>query len=234
MEAIMKIDDVIAYMLRGRIIDLSKKAVPGGAEGPGTTGQRKYEIRPFTFPPGEIMHEIEMENHISTHIEAPSHWVPARHGRSAKDVSELPLTTFFGSAVLVDCKDIEPKTGIGPAMLEGFQIQASDIVLLGKSPHQGDDTCYLSKEGAEYLLEQKIKMLGVDDTICPENTEYVMKDMEQYFTHDLMLCNDIPLIEGLVNLEALKTQRFLFLAFPAKLGGLDSFPIRALAIEENE
>ena len=178
------------------------------------------------------MHTIEMENHISTHIEAPSHWVPARHGRPAKDVSELPLATFLGPGVLVDCTDLEPGAGIGRAILEEAGVKEGDIVLLGKAPQSGDDVCYLSREGAEYLLEKKIKMVGVDDSVCPENPEFVMKDMEQYFTHDLMLCNDIPLIEKLANLEALKSHRFLFLGFPAKMGGVDSFPIRAVAIEE--
>ena len=175
----MRIEDVVEYLLRGRIVDLSKKVTPGAAEGPVNTGKRKYEIHPFTFPPGEIMHEIEMENHISTHLEAPSHWVPARHGKSGKDVSELPLATFFGLAVLVDCKNVEPRTGIGRSILEKFQIKENDIVLIGKSPHQTDEICYLSQAGAEYLLEKRVKMLGVDDSVCPENPEFVMKNMDK-------------------------------------------------------
>ena len=61
-----------------------------------------------------------------------------------------------------------------------------------------------------------------------------VQDLKTYFTHDLMLSNEIPIIEGLVNLEKLTKSRFLFFGFPAKMGGLDSFPIRAVAIEANE
>lgn len=68
----MKIEDIAAGLSKARIIDLSKKVTPGKAEGPLDTGKRKYEIKKFTFPPGEIMHFIEMESHISTHVEAPS------------------------------------------------------------------------------------------------------------------------------------------------------------------
>ena len=32
------------------------------------------------------MHFIDMESHISTHVEAPSHFVPVLHGRPAHDV----------------------------------------------------------------------------------------------------------------------------------------------------
>jgi len=230
----MKLEDVAAYLTQGRIIDLSKKVTPGNAEGPLDTGKRKYEIQSFTFPPGEIMHTIEMESHISTHIEAPSHYVPVRHGRSANDVSEVALERFFGMAVLVVCQDLPPKTAIGKEILERFPIQENDIVLIGRCPHQKGDRCYLAKEGIEYLLQKKIKMVGVDDTVFPEDPQYAMKDLEKYFAHDYFLSNEIPIIEGLANLEGLRKARFLFFGFPAKMGGLESFPIRAVAIEGND
>ena len=167
-------------------------------------------------------------------MEAPSHFVPVRHGRNADDVSEVALNKFFGLGVLVDCKDLAPRTAIGRKILEHFQIKENDIVLIGKGVHQGKDRCYLSKEGVEYLVQKKIKMVGVDDTVFPENPEFLGKDLTQYFTHDLMLSNNIPIIEGLANLTELKKQRFLFFGFPAKMGGLVSFPIRAVAMEGNE
>ncbi len=230
----MKMEEVMGYLLKARVIDLSKKVTPGKAEGPVGTGKRKFEIKPFAFPPGETMHNIEMESHISTHVEAPSHFVPARHGRSAQDVSEVVLTNFFGLAVLVDCANLAPKTPIGRQILEKFQIKENDIVLLGKCPHQGMNRCYLAKEGVEYLLQKKIKMVGFDDTVFPENPEFLAKDLAKYFTHDLMLSNDIPIIEGLANLNELTRRRFLFFGFPAKMGGLEAFPIRAIAIEGRE
>lgn len=233
-EVIMRIEEVVEYLSRSRIIDLSKKVTPGKAEGPVDTGKRTYEIKPFPYPPGELMHHIEMESHISTHVEAPSHFVPVRHGRNADDVSEVTLNKFFGMAVLVDCKGLPPKTPIGRKILERFQIKENDIVLIGKCDHQGNDRCYLAKEGVDYLIENKIKLVGVDDTVFPENPEFLGKDLTQYFTHDLMLSNNIPIIEGLANLAELKKQRFLFFGFPAKMGGLESFPIRAVAMEGNE
>jgi kynurenine formamidase len=230
----MQIEDVAAYLAKGRIVDLSKKVIPGKAEGPLDTGKRTYEIKPFAFPPGELMHKIEMESHISTHIEAPSHFVTARYGRSAHDVSEVALSRFFGMAVLVDCQDFAPRTTIGASVLARFQIQENDIVLIGKCRYGGEERSYLVKEGVEYLLQKKIKMVGIDDSVYPEDVELVPKDLKTYFTHDLMLSNEIPIIEGLVNLEELTKPRFLFFGFPAKMGGLDSFPIRAVAIEANE
>jgi len=230
----MKLEEIVKSLLAGRIIDLSKKVVPGKAAGPLDTGSRRYEIKQFTYPPGELMHYIDMESHISTHIEAPSHFVPVRHpGQTGNDISELALTKFIGMAVLIDCKKLPPRTPIGKGVLEKFDIKEDDIVLFGRCPHPGQDRCYITKDGVEYLVKKKVKMVGVDDTVFPEdmviNRE---RKLETYFTHDFLLSNDIPLIEGLANLEALKKPRFFFIAFPAKMGGLESFPIRAVAIEE--
>jgi len=232
----MTIEDVARYLAQGRVIDLSKKVSPGKAEGPLDTGKRKYEIKTFTYPPGELMHYIDMESHISTHIEAPSHFVPVRHpGQKGNDISELALTKFFGMAVLVDCKNLPRKTPVNKEVLVRFDIRENDIVLLGRCPYQGEDRCYMVKEGVEYLLQKKIKMVGVDDSVFPEDiTINRPRDLNKYFTHDLMLSNDIPIIEGLGNLGELKKSRFLFFAFPAKMGGLESFPIRAVAVEGKE
>jgi len=227
----LKLEQICSSLMNGRIVDLTKKVSPGRAEGPVGAGKRKYEIREFRYPPGEIMHFIDMESHISTHVEAPSHFVPVRHGRPAHDVSEIALDRFFGMSVLVDCKDLAPKTPIGAEILRQAQVRQDDIVLIGNCPHPGENRCYVARDGAEYLLERKIKMVGVDDTVFPEDPRVLGKEIEKYYLHDLMLSNEIPVIEALSGLDRLRKTRFLFFGFPAAMGGLESFPIRAVAIE---
>lgn len=228
----MELEDLKTFLANAHVVDLSKKVSPGKAAGPFETGARLYQIEPFTYPPGELMHKISMESHISTHVEAPIHYVRPRYHREAKDISELPLSAFFGVAVLVDCHTFPPRTAIGKEILYRFPIMEKDIVLFGNSPHTTDDRCFLAREGVEYLVRKQIKMVGIDDTVYGENPEYRLKVFEKYYTHDLLLSNDIPLIEGLTNLGELTTQRFFFIAVPAKMGGLESFPVRAVAIEQ--
>jgi len=229
----MKFEEVAALLSRGRIVDLSKQVNPGGAEGPLDTGKRKYEIEQFTFPPGELMHNITMESHISTHVEAPSHFVPVRYAKAAKDVSEVALEHFFGMAAFVDCKKLPLRAAVGREHLEKFDIRDNDIVLFGNCIHEGTDRCHLVKSAAEYLLEKKVKMMGIDDTVFPEDPD-LPKTLENYLCHDLMLSNDIPIIEGLNHMDQLRKPRFLFFALPARMGGLEAFPIRAMAVEERE
>ena len=229
----MNIADVAAFLGKARIIDLSRKVIPGAVEGPQGAPPRRYEIKPFAYPPGETMHYIEMESHISTHLEAPSHYVPVRYRRSAHDVSEMALSHFFGFAVLVDCHKLPARAQIDAALLEKRSIQENDIVLIGNSPHRGNDTVFMVKEGAEYLLSKKIKLLGFDNTIGIEDIRMPL-DLKNYYTHDIMLSNEIPVVEMLVNLDEIRKSRFLFFAFPPKMGGLESFPVRAVAIEDTE
>jgi kynurenine formamidase len=236
----LNIEEIGEYLNKARVIDLTLEMNPGSTEGPAAKPSRRYEIHRFEFEPwkvwsgpGETMHYVETESHVATHVEAPSHYIPSRHGRSAPDLSELPLSTFFGSAVLIDCKELGPETPIDADVLQKFPIHEDDIVLVGKGQHigpEGKDRSYLLKEGAEYLLSKKIKLIAFDDTIVPENTR-VMRDLSTMFTHEIMLSNNIPIIERLTNLEELTRPRFLFFAFPAKMGGIDSFPIRAVVVE---
>lgn len=229
---IASMQDVAMYLSQARIVDLSKKVMLRAAEGSLDTGMRRYEIRSRLFPPGELMHDIDMESRISTHVEAPSHLVPALHNKPAADVSDLDLTSFFGAAILIDCKNLAPRTAIGRDILAQADIRQGDIVLIGKSAHERADRCYMAKDGAEYLAETKIKTVGLDDTVYPEHPTALGKDLSRYFTHDLMLSNGIPVIEGLANLNELRKQRFFFCGFRAKMGGLESFPIGAVAMED--
>jgi len=50
-------------------------------------------------------------------------------------------------------------------------------------------------------------------------------------THVNLLKNEIPLIEGLVNMEQISRERLFYIGLPLKVVGLDSSWIRAIALE---
>jgi kynurenine formamidase len=212
-----------------RVIDLSKRVEPGKVAGPVGMGPRKYELKPFTFPPGEMMTEIWMENHISTHVESPAHFMGPRHGRKGMDVSELPLTSFYGEAVLVNLAQCAKGQEVLPAQVQAAGAVARDIILFGNAPHDGKDRPYLGEAVARYLADLPARMVGIDDSVFPENPAVLLKELDKYFIHDFLLSKDICLVEGLVNLAALPAARFVFFGVPPAMGGCDSFPIRAMA-----
>lgn len=212
-----------------RLIDLSEKVEPGKVFGP-RDDKRRYEIRSFAFPPGETMHEIDMESHISTHVEAPSHFMMARFGKAAKDVSELPLNSFIGEAIFIDLSQSKPRQVFMPEDMKEEGVHEQDIVLVGNSPYKTSDRPWLASEAAKWFAELPIKMIGFDRTVMIEPPQEP-KTLEKYCMHEYMLSNDIPMIEVLANLDKLRKKRFFFAGIPAKMGGLDSFPIRAVAFE---
>jgi len=225
-------EEVAAFLSRGRIVDLSKKVTPGNAPGAVGAPSRRYELEQFRFPPGEIMHYIAMESHISTHVEAPSHFMPVISDQRGHDVSEVALDRFFGMGVLIDCRDAGPREALGPEFLAKFPIMGGDIILVGCSKYKGVDRPFITPEGIRQMVaDKKIKMLGYDDTVSVEDPEYRGKVIEKYLTHYHVLANEVPLIEQMAHLEELSKPRFMFFGFPAAMGGLDSFPIRAVAVE---
>jgi len=79
-----------------KVVDLSKAIRPGilKINGEYIHGDqvRRLELREFVYQYDKcIMHWIDTETHIGTHVEGPSHYPSGN-----KLVSELPLDTFMG------------------------------------------------------------------------------------------------------------------------------------------
>lgn len=208
-----------------RVVDLSMELRPGVLKLNGEylhAGQpRRLEIRQFIYALDEmLMHWVETETHIGTHIEGPLH-----HPRGSRCLTEFPLETFMGEAVVLDFSHLKPSKGRGLPIeaghLEG--VKAGDIVLM-RSPYRGGEAPYISPEAAEALLEKGIKMLGIQGIGVEARGSTT--------THDRLLLNDIPIIEELLNLDELIRERVFFIGLPLKIRDIDSSWIRAIALEE--
>ena len=81
----------------------------------------------------------------------------------------------------------------------------------------------ISMELIEYLVDAKIKLVGVD-TINIDNS----KDLNRP-AHTLFLKNDILIVENLTNLHKLHGKEFIFYAVPLKVKKAAAFPVRAFA-----
>jgi arylformamidase len=199
-----------------RLVDLSVMLVPGKET-------RRLEIRPFIYQHDKTtMHEVDMESHLGTHVEAPSHYVVG-----GKDLAGMPLDTFLGEGVVLRCSLDEPGQPIGPQQLQSAdqgRVKPGDIVLLSCFPQSEDRRSYLSPEGAMWLFEKKAKMIGFDNSLREDPPGKTT-------THEILLKNDVPLIENLTNLDKVTEPRVLVIALPLFIDGLDSSPVRAIAVE---
>ncbi len=216
-------------MRQFKVIDLSIRMVPGvrKVSGEYRHGEltRRLEIRQFLYreQAGAMasMHWIDAESHIGTHVEGPSHFK-----EELQAVGEMPLETFMGEAVLLRFVEPRPVNGVGqpikPEHLE--RVRGGDIVLMW-SPYEGADKPYVSPEAARALFEKRVKLVGFD------MSRVGVEAPGCFATHENLLGNGIPVIEGLTNLEALEKERFFFVAFPIRIAGLDSSWVRAVALE---
>jgi arylformamidase len=208
-----------------RLIDLSAEITPGvlKVNGEYVHGKetRRFEIRQFIYAPDKaLMHWVETETHIGTHVELPAHLI-----QGAKASSEMPIEAFLGEAIVFDFTPLKPKNGKGQPITASHLAKAKpgDIVLMWSS-HQGMEQPYISPEAAKHLAEKRVKMVGIQNI-------RVEAPGGSMATHNNLLKNEIPLIEGLVNLDKIRKERVFYIGLPLKVAHLDSSWIRAVALE---
>jgi len=216
-----------------RIIDLSQEIRPGLLElnGDYTWSRllRRFQLRQFLDKHDQmVMHFVEAETHVGTHVEVPRHL-----RKDGKSCAEMPLESFFGEAIVLNFDFLTPKEGKGQAITPSHlsQVKEGDIVLMWSS-YKGSECPYLSAEATNWLVQQRMKMLGITPGIGaedPRSTEPAFP--EAFATHKNILGNDIPLIENLSNLEAIQKERVLFIGLPLKIVDLEASWIRAIALE---
>jgi kynurenine formamidase len=205
-----------------KMIDISEPIYPGVLKADNTyywgKHQRKFELKQFiTGVDGGYMHFVEAEVHLGTHVECPAHFT-----NGAASPADMPLETFYGEAIVIKCKP-------GPMSPEDFKnVRDGDIVLL-----YGDDWgAWLSIEAARFLVDKKIKMLGVENVSADSPDCYVIGGNVPTVVHECLLTNNIPLIEQLANLASISKERVFFMGMPLRIHDIDSSWIRAVVWEE--
>jgi kynurenine formamidase len=201
-------------MFKGhKIVDLSPELVPGKED-------RRLAIREYIFELDKTyMHDIDMMSHIGAHIEAPSHYK-----KHLTDVSRLPLSSFIGEAVCLNVKSVGKAKPILPEHVKKISktgVKKNDILIL-YSPYKGKDIPFISLQLAEWMAKLPVKLLGIANSVG-------LEEPKRMFTHDFLMRKDIAIIERIENLDKVP-ERFIFIGFPLRIKGLDSSPIRAVAL----
>jgi kynurenine formamidase len=95
-------------------------------------------------------------------------------------------------------------------------------VLFGKGEYFEKEVG-ISEEVARFLVEKKIKGVGID---APSIDPYPFE------VHRILLAHEILIFESLTNLKALVERTATFFGVPLKLTGCSGSPIRAFALRE--
>jgi kynurenine formamidase len=210
-----------------RVVDLSKQLDPA-------TERRRCKVRRdyvVVNGVGDYHSELDLASHLGTHLELPYH-----HNNDWKDVTQFPIESFVGRGVLLNLRTARPNQLIGREDLDAAdkgKVKPGDTVLLDSPFHSepfsnacDDRRPDLSEEAAYWFLEKQVKCVGWGDGIAIENNREGCIAF-----HDLLLAKDILFLEVLKNLDQLRNEIFLIVYAPLPIVGLDSSPVRVVAIE---
>lgn len=176
------------------------------------------------------MHTVEFASHIGTHLETPYHW-----NRRGRDCADIPVERLIGDAVVLDLRDVPTNRDVS---VEDVQKAAEKVGGIRKGEmvfcHTVDlidedkRAPFFSTDAVKWLASQGMSIFAV----CAEMEDLVRFGPEGDFpNHDVLFSQDILLIEYVTNLEALTAPRFTAVALPIKIVGLDSCPIRLVALQ---
>ncbi len=167
---------------------------------------------------------ITLDSHTGTHIDAPAHFLS-----DGKTIDQIDRGIIIGECTVLDFMEVTD--GVTKSDLEKKKIKEGDIVLLKtKNSSLGLDAAfdknfiYLEKSGAQYLVEKKIKAVGIDYLGIERN-------QPDHETHTILMKHEIGIIEGL-RLSHVETQRYFFLCLSLPVVGLEAAPARAILVHQ--
>ncbi|SMP52557.1 arylformamidase [Sphaerochaeta associata] len=212
-----------------KVIDLSKILDPA-------TETRRCKIRRFNTggPIPDFHTDMDLTTHLGTHVETPYH-----HNDNWKDVVQLPIEHFLGRCVYLNFTHLAPNSYITADDLEKVcrgRVGKNDVVILD-SPHKlppftpktntaEDKRLFISRETAQWLADIGVKCVGFGDGVSIENSN---KDVCAF--HDVLMEQDVTFLEVLKNLDQLSEEVFFIAFLPLPIKGIDSSPVRVVAIE---
>jgi arylformamidase len=217
------------------IVDLSP-TVPDGFRGPPSTDVGvQLEVR--TKPGYWQSSQASLSVHTGCHVESELHVLEG--GRA---IDALPLDRVIGSALVLDLTPISPRALIEPPALAaalaatGDEIRPDEVILLRTdwaaralgTPDYFRDSPALSREAAEWLVARRPRCVGCDFFEEPAARDPGW-EAPDFVVHRTILGAGIPLVEGLVGLDALPARCEFFAPF-FKFGGVEAAPARAFAV----
>jgi kynurenine formamidase len=188
---------------------------------------------------------LTLGSHTGTHVDAPYHFLA-----DGKKIDEFPVQRFVGNGVLIDVSGKADRELIEPEDVATYAtlIDKGDFAIFktGRDKYFGTPQYnlhpYLSAEGARFLLQMGVSLVGID-ALNVDPTYYEDRDLDPsakdlpdeeeygYPVHDILLGNDILIVENLCNLAKIKPVKGLYSFLPLMLKDSDGSPIRAVFMD---
>ncbi len=206
-----------------RIYDISVPIRSGGVIYPGNPEIDITLQQAVAKGAGANVSLIRFGSHTGTHADAARHFFD-----DGQPVDQIPLERLIGRALLLSFPD--DLRSIGAADLEAHDLKGHTRILLrtrnsallSKKDFAPDYT-YLAPDGAEYLVDKGVELVGVD---------YL--SIEQFHsghhrTHRTLLGKSVVIVEGL-DLSLPPPGEYQLVCLPLRIEGCDGAPARAVLL----
>ncbi|WP_299024549.1 cyclase family protein [uncultured Thermanaerothrix sp.] len=172
--------------------------------------------------------KVEMGLHTGTHLDAPYHFLP-----DGARLESLSLDVLIGSAQVVEVPETFGE--ITAEVLKNLPLAGGAQRVLFKTRNsrfwaQGErefrtDFVGITQDGAEYLVEQGVRLVGVDYlSVAPYKRSRP--------THEVLLRAGVVIIEGL-DLSQVAPGLYQLICLPIKFQGVEGGPARAILVEDS-
>lgn len=210
-----------------QIYDISLPISPDMPVWPGDPAVILEKVSSMDLGAHDNVSRLACSVHTGTHVDAPHHFL-----NDHRTVEALSLDVLTGPARVVQIPDDVPLITAGT--LEKAVFPSGTVRLLLKTRNSrfwergikefARDFVGLSPDGAEWLVQAGVKMVGIDYlSIAPYK--------QSTPTHQALLKPGIVILEGL-DLSAVAPGLYDLFCLPLKLVGSDGAPARAILIEK--
>jgi len=174
--------------------------------------------------------DIHMVVHHGTHVDAPSHFFI-----DGPTFDQIPLERLHGTGVVWQIRK-GPEAVIEIADLERAtpKVRPGDIVMLDTgwaskvNTHAYEDHASISREAAQWLVDNGVKMVGVDFSTPDLSSHRRTKDYE-FPAHVTLLGQGVLIAEHINIVEGLAGQRVEFMIPAIAIAGADGGFARPMA-----
>ncbi len=170
--------------------------------------------------------DLRLGTHTGTHVDPPVHFVPGGVG-----IDRVPLEVLMGPAVVADARGHPGQ--LGSAELEDLGVpdgterlllrtDNSDLWRRRPAAFPADYTC-LGVGGAEWIVEQGIRLVGVDFLSVER------RGTPGHPTHKALLTKGVTIVEGL-DLGEVEPGGYELRVLPLRIVDGDGGPARAVLV----
>jgi arylformamidase len=166
---------------------------------------------------------IEMGVHAGTHIDSPYHLF--NHGST---VDKIPLDILFGEATVLEVSSDWDVINSEALLASGFNSGVERLILKTQNTEYWirdpygfhGDYIGIDTEGAEFLVSQGVKLVGVDYFSASPMNDLVRP-------HEILLEAGVVILENAYLVDVLAGE-YQLVCLPLKLQGTDGAPVRAI------